>query len=533
VSPRRFLSLALRAPSIIYNHIPNGWILREILLWLIVLPISLLTTPVQLARSLWASRGLLDGQWGRYGGFDFPAAANKMFHRTLAAILWKHGFRGTSPVSGVKLAGWFQLSPSSLYPYVLAPTIIPLLGMFIWISVHFLWVDKIEFEFVIAVLIVVVAGTSFYCNTFFFQNYNVLGWMLLPAVLFGWTHGNFALAALALLGMAATSLTATVFACAMGMSALLSGTSPTLLLSALPAMAVIGLKLVRARITDPEALLTIAKSIGMIRVRTWRYARVSMAKSQLWFWHLLIWQGVFIVAFRSLTEDMPPFALAVFCLYVVNGFARFADPESFLMGGLTGALADVLSAGNPYLLIPLFVLACPAPRMIGMQSRVGPLGILPVARPYDVEPILEAMRAFLAPITPGNRAFIAFPDPQGIYERIFDDQINLLQFSAYIALERGVLILPDYQTVIYDQTGEHMWGCDPATVLTNGRAWSASHVIVSTSVPGDLDPHWVGAGFSPVGRFSWAETVGEEDIRRTVGTDRIPTWWLLEMPTPR
>lgn len=522
------------ALSTIYNHIPQGWLFREILAWPLVPIVSTVSGPVQLLRSLWACRVLAGGHWKDYNRFFLRQAVNSMFYRTQVVNIQRHGRFGVSTSLGLgrqRLSDWFYVTMPSYAAYAYAGAVVPLAGMTVWLAMHLLWLNADNMSLVLGVIAVVAFGTSFFANTFFLQNYNVLGWMCLPGVLYAWHAGEPLLAGTLILAMSFLSLTATFVAGVFSLVAVLSSGSAIPVLTMFPGVTKFAFAFLPS-ITGGRLIETISvvvKAIGS-GSRSVRYVYAQQSGVQLWFVHGCYLYVVFIAGYYLVAGHWPVYTLAAFALFVVNSkFARFADIQSILLATLTAGGADVLAAGSPWLLIPLWILSCPAPRMINLQSYVGFLGVMPVARPFRVDGILSALEAFLDPVAPDSMIFIALKDPEGVMERMFDGQVPFLEALRYAAATKSVRVFPDYWA-IYDLNyleAPSPWGREPGEVVDQMNKWGASFALVYELDKDDLAEEWGEAGFEVVSRVRWHDLVPEDEVRRIAPEGKTPTWWLL------
>ena len=358
--------------SRVYNHIPHGWLLREILAWLVVPFVAPITNLIQLPRSIWACRVLASGQWDKYSRFFFGYAILALFQRTQVANLWRFGPKGQSTLLGLgqyDLSKWIYFTRPSLYAYGYALATVPFVGMVIWLIAHGAWLEANTFIFCSVVLLVLATSTSFYANTFFYQNYNVLGWLFLPLTLYGWMNGGYFLAAACVLVMSFASITAV--AVSLFLAAVYGAFTydPLTLITMLPAVLKLTMAFCSRRNLGEifSELVEIAKGIG-ITGKNARYTRLNKSSLQLWFIYLLLLQLIFISGTFYLNEGPPVFSIAALILFIINSrVARFADLQSMLITITSAATAEVLATGQLWMLLPLWVLVNPAPRMIGLQ----------------------------------------------------------------------------------------------------------------------------------------------------------------------
>jgi len=158
-----------------------------------------LTTPYRFILSLWSCKVLADGKWNQYNRFNPHRAVNSLFYWTQAVNIDKYGMNGYSPTIAdgkFHLAKWFQISLPSVYMYWRLGIITPIVGMFIWLLAHFIWLDTLSIGPLSAILLLVMLSSTFYANMFEMQNYNVIGWVFFPIGVYGLYTGNYEIAAI-------------------------------------------------------------------------------------------------------------------------------------------------------------------------------------------------------------------------------------------------------------------------------------------------------------------------------------------------
>ncbi|MEM9022784.1 MAG: hypothetical protein AAGB22_03525, partial [Bacteroidota bacterium] len=163
---------------------------------------ALVATPLQLLRSIWNCRVLLNGKWSHYPHFDLVQSLNTLFYWTRARNFHERGRAGYAPYLGLgeyPLSRGFHYSLTSLFAYWTAPVVVLLVGMCCWWASHLIWVPQAESMVFGITMMLAVTSTGFYAQLFSGQNYNVVGWAFFPLVLAGVYTGNPWLAATALI----------------------------------------------------------------------------------------------------------------------------------------------------------------------------------------------------------------------------------------------------------------------------------------------------------------------------------------------
>ena len=465
-------------------------------------------------------------------------AVNYLFYRTQAINLARYGRSGRSPTLGLgnfPLSQWFHIGLPGIFAYAKAGAVAALAGMSIWLLSHLLWLQVVDPAWVALVLTLAVFSTGLFANAFILQNYNVLGWMFLPAGLFAIVQGHHELGALAWLAASLSGLTPLVFAGMFVTVVAVEDRSLSPVLSILPAIAVYSLNLWPAvrSIGIRNAVSFTAKAIGATDRRV-RYRYTSMRFSSRTAYFILA--GAPFIAICSWLAAPPWLYVAPLALFVVNRtLVRFADEQSTLLAMMTGAVATAMMLPpDPWLAVTLWLVISPTPVSLVPASRPLPAAVADIdpRKPVDISPLEERMRAFLAPVAPGQRVLMAFGDPHGVYENLFDKYSVLLQLPLYISATRGIHFMPDWWAVFETnhEGAPDFWGRSVAEVRKNVDYWHADFAVVYQESGSALDDAWSKAGFVPCAEFDWAEfTPVPLEYGPWLG-DRIPKWWLLRRP---
>lgn len=496
---------------------------------------TLLTTPVMLIRALGACGALAGGRWRPYAGFTPSKALNQTAYWTLADNFAAVGREGSSPLMSAGAFPlrqlWFITLPS-LYAFRNMGVAAVLLGMFGWWGGHFVWLDGSRDVFwACAVCAMLLAGSNFYLNAFLRQNYNALGWMLVPAGLWAWGTGHWALASLLWLGASFLSFTVVFLVGALSVFASLQAWSPLPLLTMVPA----SLKL--ATHWYPflggggllSAVGTVARDVGATDGGV-RYSvkMVGPAPHRIYF---LALYAQFFAASWALGGALPWLVLGGVLLYVVNSLvARFVDDQSMYMLMASVAAATAMAAEpSVWLAASLWLVSSPSPYFYWPPNRS--LLMVPPVRPFDVSTLVADLEAFLAPVGRGGRLLMEHSDPGRDYGAIFGAGPHLVSPLAFAARQLGVLVLPDrwFITQFNVQGAPDTWCEGPGESSAKMDEWDARFLLVSRPEAQGLEPDWERAGFGVVSSFAW----DREEFRRAgeypyPEPGDPPRWWLLE-----
>ena len=498
--------------------------------------ITLLTTPVRLIQTLWHCRVLAEGKnWQYYPHFNPHSAIISFFYWTAAINLDRYGRSGKSPYLGLgnyALSQLFHYSLPSLYAYWKAGTVTLLLGMFGWWTSHLLWLNvNTSFIGCLAVIFLTLISTFFYSHTFSCQNYNILGWMFLPIVLYGWIQGNWILAALACLGASLGSITVVFSACLLSIAYSLEKLSFFPFLTIFPAGIKILLHLWPCLSKDSiiQTMSNISKAIGFTNKKA-KYTRnktMGFVVSRTYRFVIYI---QFVMVLFSITGKFPTLLIASFLLWVINSkYLRFADDQSMDILIVTVSASLLLASSNEsiWLIVSYWLLVSPLPLLSGYYG-FKQLVIVPELAPVNILPILNEIQIFLSPVEKGSRILMAFEDPKNQYEELFDGYRSLIDIPKYVASEKGVHLLPHWWEVFevnYDGAPD-FWGRDVESVQRQMIYWKTDYVIVYQKSKTALEKKWADAGFKELTHISWNKfnTFFKGDFPFS---EPVPDWWLL------
>jgi hypothetical protein len=490
------------------------------------------------ARSLWASRILLCGRWQRYRGFHPQNAMTSFFYQVQWLNLSRYGRNGTSPLVGLgnyPMSRWFHLTLLSSCLYASAGAASTLGGTLTWVFLHLVWLDMASAWWVVAVVAVFLCSSTAFAMAFTRQNYNILGWMWLPLALYATSNGLWALAALAWLAASLASITVVFAALPLMLVYAVQAGVPQPLLALAPALLKLGLHVV-SMLSGGGANQTasnMAKIIGL-RSAGVRYRRESMRLRPFSAYFLVIYAvGCGLLWHARSTPVLPLAALAVFTVNQV--LLRFADEQSVIVMFVSVFAAELLAAPpSATALLALAIVVNPMPVFLGLCSfeRDRSLVRTQTRRPFDHARLQAGLETFLADVPPGSRILFAFPDPMGVYERIFDGYRTLLELPLFVAARRNVHLFPDWHAVAETnyQGAPEFWGRSLEAVVHNARHWQATYVIVYHDSGESLSPAWCDAGFRELASFDWGAWHQDLEGQALWRSARPPCWRLLAVP---
>lgn len=501
--------------------------------WLVAAPaLYLLSVPGSLAASLRNCWEVPKVKWAEYNRFRPIEGLNSLTYWTQWLGLSRYGRYGVSEIFGYGTYHWRDLwnhSLPSLYLYRRLGSMSSLFAMGGWWVSHLLWIGSDStVPWVVAVMILVLCSSGFYCNMFMRQNYNAWGWLFVPAGFYGWYTGQWAVATLAWLAVSFGSFTA-MFCCGVLSLFMCLGVG-----SLYPALTMIPGSLKLATHLFPfviggglrKSLLRTASAIGMVKKDDQMQNRPKLQVEDMC---ILAATGVFAAAAWIATGQAPVLVLGAMALHVVNSkVSRFADRQSMILLGITTATATVMAAGGSswWLLIPFAYVVSPAAKII--YSSFGFGAALPVMKPFHVQPVLDGVSSFFAPVKTGQRVLMAYKDPEGEYARIFEGMKRLNEVALHVAFQQDFLLMPHWWAVAYAEHGERsIWGDTPVEVNRNMRDWGADYAVVITrGERSELGGEWRENGFETLSSLDWTDFDPLfAEGRPYAGSP--PKWWLL------
>jgi len=488
-------------------------------------------------QTLWSCRVLANWKdWDTYPNFQVHKSLNYLFYWTVAIALHRYGREGFSPSMGLgnyPVARCFHYSLPSLYTYWKTGAISILFGMFGWLVTHLVWINESSSMWVFLIVGLACISTIFYANVFGQQNYNALGWLFFPLVIYGMLNGHWPLQAIALLLASFGSFTVVVLGAILSTIHAINIANIGPILAVLPAVAKLlthFIPLIRQSISA-NTMLNVAKAIGMTK-RDAKYKRNNPGTVNVSLIYFLIIFGQFFMTSYLFDHNFSVLLLAGITILILNStLIRFADRQSMQMLIISIITAVMLKSQNLWLIPSYWIAISPLPIMVGFPSIDGVFSVVPKLAPYSINNLKSKMEKFLAPVRPGERVLMAFDDPDGDYNKIFDGYRVLLELPLYAAAIRNIHLMPDWWGVVelnYEGAPD-FWGRDVRSVLKNTQQWNADYAIIYQEAGTPIDPKWEDNGFKVINSFSWFDC--DRELRGVKPySGQTPCWWLLKIP---
>jgi hypothetical protein len=513
-----------------------------------VYPIVLLFWgPYRLVATLWSARVLARGKWQEYVGFGVSQSINQLFYRTQILNIDRYGRDGISPYLSLgkyPLGYWWHLSLPASYLYWVMGAVLPLASLFGWLGIHFFWFIDPNIDVMLAGLVLVLAlfSSTFYANAFVVQNYNALGWILFPLGLWAMLYGYYPIATIAWFVASFGSITVVVIAGLLSISYALEVEDMWAFVTIFPAGIKISLHLYWSISSQSssnnspgikKALIRTIKAIGVSTIGV-KYKRKKTTKLTIHFIYLIMLYIQFGIFMYLTSSPMMVLWLTGISIFIINSqLIRFADDQSMLMMMFSLATGLVLYSNQELMVLPYWLVVSPLPLLIfdsvnqSMPDTPKPLS------PYRIQVLIDKVEKFLSKVESNKRVIVAFNNPNGCYENIFDGYRRLFEIPRYVASKNKFLLFPDWWAVFENnyEDAQEFWGRDVESVKCNMEKHSADYAIIYQKSSSALDADYINSGFKVLSVLDWGELSLE--LRNEVSVwsrDKdAPKWWLLTL----
>ena len=498
---------------------------------------TFLTTPVRLTQTLYNCHILVKGKVAQYSHFMPYSGLNAFFYWNSALNLKRFKRGGCSPYIGLgncPLSQFFYFSSFSLYSFWKAGSLTLLLGMFAWLFAHLIWLDQINLFWVSIVIFFTSISTTFYANLFSLQNYNVLGWIFFPIGLWAIATNNWIVAAIAWFFASFGSFTVVFFGGVVSVVSAFSFMSLAPVFAMIPAVLKLSIHLYPflAQGKLKTSLLNRMKLLGITSQKV-KYKRAYPLATKITLIYFIFIYAQFLFVLYFITGKVSILFLTGLVVFILNsGFMRFADIQSVQMLVVSLAMIEILQTPDPRLFLSYWILVSPLPLLASFPYAKKVLDIVPKLSPFSTKRFREGMYEFLAAVKSGERVLMAFDNPRGVYERIFDGYRFLLELPLYVASEKEVHFMPDWWGVgeTNYKGAPNFWGRDVKTALKNVKFWKANYLVVYQDAGSTLESGWESAGFKVLSKFYWSDYEKELSGARPY-SGKTPDWWLLRAPS--
>ena len=507
------------------------------LLAILVYPLtSLVIHPLLMLRSLVASIKLFDGNLGSYNMFTPLTALNTHFYKTRAWNLFRYGRRGKSPFLGLgdfDLARTFHYTLPSFYPFWFSTNLTILLGLLILVVSTGVWLPEVS-PLVFWAGLGAFTFSGYFYMTWMHQNYNILGWAFFPILVFALIHQQYYLVGGILFVVSFFSFTGWVVGSALLVSVGLIYQDWLLFLTLVPAaIKMLTLNFYPLYTSDAtgKILNNLAKAIGLSKSNAKYVRKKQLAITRLIPMVYMATLQMLLLIFIYYIHGAVYWYLAIsILLFIANAFFfRFADDQGMYFLFLIVGLSGVYHYEDLMLLIPFWLGCNPLPLAMNVKSKN--LLVMPVLKPVYIKPLIRDVERFLSPLHAGDKVLLAYGDPQGSYENVFDGYRNFIELPIYVAMQRGIRLLPGWWSVfeLNYEGAPDFWCREPDEVLSKMQEWKTGFAIVYQEDSKTLDPKWENYGYEVLEEFDWNDFPVLKEDRRLIKYG-FTKWWLLRKP---
>lgn len=497
------------------------------------------TTPFRLIQSLAACRILARREWGDFSHFNPTMGLVSLFYWTHAFNFRKFGRKGDCPYMGngrYSLSHGFHYSLASLHCFHKASNVTLLAGMFGWLLSHLIWINQVNSSWLLFIAALLAISTTFYFNVFGLQNYNSLGWALFPMGIYGIIHHQWLLVVFIWTMVSFYSTTVFLIAAILSLAGGLFDKNPDVVILVLTPGCLNILMHLYPSFQKGDwkiAIQNILQVIGVIRSPKIKYKRYIKWGKLIRDVYFLILYLQFLLVYFLLTKQLSLLFMMGLTIYFLNiHFLRFADEQSMYMLMMSLATVLLLQTKEMLLIPSYWILISPLPRSLDLIFLKNVFDQVPKFSPFYIRRLFEGMEEFLKTVRSDQKILMAFDDPQGNYNKIFDGYGILIQLPFYICSQKEILFMPNWTGIFESNTcsAPNLWGRTPPQVMDNVRYWGIDYVILYIKEGEGLNEDWEKLGFEIKGKFSWRDYDNDmKGIRPYHGN--VPDWWLLKVPT--
>ncbi len=522
--------LSLKIHNRVMRRLERTWIA-----YLLYPLVALLENPLALLGTLWRGRHLFSRNGRSHCLFDPKMGLNSLHYWAIAFAMRRFGKKGVCSSLGDGALGmdrfWF-ITRLSLFASYRFPCLVPLGGMLVWLFSHFIWIGEASMPLVFGCMVLASVSVIWNANAFCLQNYNALGWALLPFGMFALIQENWLLAAILWFGISFVSFTVAVIAGFFCVCAFLVWGQWEFLLSAIPCGAKLLVNVARGLCANRQVILDTSIAIGA-RKGSGRYAYHSGYKRNRLIVYFLPVGFLFATSSFGIANEVPWLFVFAYILFLVNSFlTRFADLQSISLLFASSGIATVLDTGKAWLLLPLWILLSPPPITLGLAGKPQTAFRVPVRKPYPIGRAIEKMDQFFSGVKKGSRVLVAFSDPKGRRENLFDGYRWILEYGAWSALKQDILFFPNWWAVYqsFSRNGPEWWGRYPEEVEKAVEQWRMDYVVVYEKDGERFSSEWEESGFEPVAIFDFASIREDLDGHQIFPGKKL-IWHLLKVPS--
>jgi hypothetical protein len=473
--------------GLISSYLPSGNIF-VVLVRIILSPIiTALSTPIVLVKTLYKSRILIAGDWLNYPHFNADISMTSHFYSSASENLMKYGLKRKTPYMAngdFSLSHFFYMSFFSAYFYQNAGAVLVLSSMLTWVGCNFIWLLEPALDPVQISLssLTLLTGSLFFGLTFSRQNYNALGWLFFPLIIYGVLTSNYILLAAAILLSSLGSITVALIGCILTSVYFVLSFDFNLLYAMLPVV----LKVLLFHIWPcREGLLkTFTRIVSVVSSsnKKIKYKRVKSIKEILGISYHSVLYLQFMVVSWIITDEISTILIFGFLLYQLNCWVfRFSDYESMytMMGSI--CIASLILSFSWPLFVSYLLVINPLPILMGFDKMKNVFEIPKIMKPFNIGEIRSKIEDLIKKIPKNETVTMNFNEVDGDYYAIYDGLNSFREVVGYVATKNERLFYPDSYCVYQDNVPSEdqgiTWGRDNNQVIALMKSVSAKYTI--------------------------------------------------------
>lgn len=392
-------------------------------------------------------RGLSQYNWKYLTANDSKNGFNNLFYYLQDLAVQESGRYGVTQYfngGNFPLSKFFHLTPVSLrFQSSFGTVFMMFFAMCVWLAS---WIMIYDISwYLLLVLALVLFSTLFYACFIEIQNYNILGWMFYPVMLYYLADGNIVNVAFILFAISLMSFTATVVA--IPFFVVYAYCTPWLLLALIPAL----IKSIIPIIRSGQIFITLSMINGKGKVKYSRKNRVKTnLKTHLKKFYLYLMLSQFVVVFFLINGFNESFVIlaGTVLLFIINqSLFRIADEQSFYILYLSVATFVLLHSQINVLSLISFGFSIYLIYTLIINVRPNTFLTPGIRQPFNALPDIEKLQTFFAPIPKGEKVIMAYKNPQGQYGQLFNGYRMYNEPIQYAASLNGLSYMPDWYTV--------------------------------------------------------------------------------------
>ena len=420
---------------------------------------TLLPATIQLPfvwiKSLSNSRLLFQAKWSNYLGFDLNSSFNNLFYRTQWVNLNKYGTKGLSKEIGLgdyPLNKWFHLSVLSSYIFANSAATTMLFGTLLTFLSFIIFASVYNPFWVISITIAAILSSSVFAMAFYRQNYQILGWMLVPSAYFELHRGDMLPATIILFICAMFAMTPLILSSIPLISGIGMFFDFNAVFTLVPALILVFTYSFRpwSKNHSWDSIKQLGKLIGALDKKNVKYVRKSM-KIDIF---LIYFCTVNLVAFFLLKfiygANFYPIIFVIIIGIVNERFIRIADFESVIMIQLIITLFIVVTQPPNLMTFLVIWLVFNYPlKSLGIKTnnKNGKNLRLKIMRPLDLSKTFTSVNALFQKMDSSRKVLMVFPNPDNTYEKLFNGFRSFAELPIYISNLNSMHIIPDWYLI--------------------------------------------------------------------------------------